>query len=68
MVLAENVNELDWGTEEGRFKTVRAILRHRVGGTEPSNEDVKTVVEELAYHWEDGQPWVLYDRQIDEWI
>jgi hypothetical protein len=63
-VLAESGKEMTWSDDDGRARCVRAVLRHRNGGAEPPAEDVKSVVLELAYHWEDGQPWTLYDGQL----
>jgi Restriction endonuclease len=64
LVLAESSEEMIWSDDDGRARCVRAVLRHRNGGAEPPAEDVKSVVLELAYHWEDGQPWTLYDGQL----
>lgn len=66
IVLSGSDDEMTWGDDEGRARCVRAILSHRNGGREPRIEDVKTVVLDLAYYWEDGQPWTLYDGQLSE--
>lgn len=64
MVLAGSIDEVSWGDDKARARCVAAILRHRGGGKEPSEEDVKRVVLEFAYWWEDGQPWTLWDGQL----
>jgi Restriction endonuclease len=66
VVLSGADEEMTWGEDEGRARCVRAILRHRNGGREPDVEDVKSVVLDLAYYWEDGQEWILYDGQLSE--
>lgn len=65
VVLSGPSDEIPWGSDSERARCVRAILMHR-DGKEPSPEDVKLVVCELAFHWEDGYPWVLYDAQLAE--
>jgi hypothetical protein len=45
---------------------MRAILKHRNNGKDPSTEDVKLAVRELAFHWQDGYPRVLYDAQLSK--
>lgn len=65
-VLAGPGQEVSWGDNEARAKCVAAILRHRGGGEEPDPEDVKRVVLELAYWWEDGQTWALFDGQLTD--
>lgn len=64
VVLAGGDDEVSWGDDDARARCVAAILRHRGGGKEPSEEDVKRVVLELAYWWDDGQPWTLWDGQL----
>jgi hypothetical protein len=64
-VLSGPSDEISWGADPERAHCVRAILKHRYG-KEPSADDVKLVVRELAFHWEDGYPWVLYDAQLAE--
>ena len=66
-VMSGTTSEISWNDDAGRAACIRAILQHRNNGREPSGEDVKIVVMELAYHWEDGQPWVLYDAQLAEY-
>jgi hypothetical protein len=67
VVLSGPVDEIYWGDDDARAKCMRAILRFRRDGSEPSSEEVKAAVLELAQHWEDGQTWVLYDGQLSEW-
>ena len=62
-VLGGTTDEISWGDDDARAVCLRAILSHRAG-TEASAEEVKLAVRELAYHWEDGLPWVLYSGQI----
>jgi len=57
-------DELSWGNDEERAKSAALILKHRRGGSEPPVEDIKTFVLEIAYHWQDGYPWVLYAGQL----
>jgi hypothetical protein len=57
---------VSWGDDEARAMCVAAILQHRSGGAEPDPEDVKRVVLELAYWWEDGQTWTLFDGQLTD--
>ena len=64
VVLSGSSDEVSWGSDEARASCVRAILRHRHGGKEPSSDDVKLVVRELAYHWRDGFTWILGDGQL----
>ncbi len=66
VVLSGTDEEMTWGEDEGRARCVSAILRHRNGGLEPDVGDVKSVVLDLAYYWEDGQEWILYDGQLSE--
>lgn len=66
VVLAGTDEEMAWGNDDARARCVRAILRHRNGGREPDTEDIKSVVLGLAYYWEDGQEWTLYDGQLSE--
>lgn len=63
-VVSGTTSQIHWNDDVGRAACVRAILRHRNQGAEPSADDVKRVVIDLAYHWEEGQPWVLYDAQL----
>jgi hypothetical protein len=58
-------DEVSWGSDPERARCMRAILNHR-HRREPSAEDVKSAVRELAFHWEDGYPWVLYDAQLSD--
>ncbi|HEY4277605.1 MAG TPA: restriction endonuclease [Conexibacter sp.] len=62
-VLSGPTTDISWGSDSDRARCVRAILKHRQG-QEPSADDVKLVVRELAFHWEDGYPWCLYDAQL----
>jgi hypothetical protein len=66
VILSGAINEVSWGDDTARAKCAREILRYRNGGQEPSEDDVKRVVFELAYWWEDGQTWTLWDGQLSE--
>lgn len=63
-VLTGATDEVSWSTDAGRAACMRAVLAHRNGAEEPPVDDVKLAVRELAYHWEDGYPWVLYAGQL----
>lgn len=67
VVLAGPIDEINWGEDDARAKCMRAILSYRNKGSDPSSEDVKAAVLELAQDWEDGQTWVLYDGQLSQW-
>lgn len=65
-VLSGTSDEISWSTDPGRARCMREILKHRNDGEEPCTDDVKLAVRELAFHWEDGYPWVLYDAQLSQ--
>ena len=63
-VLASGTDdELSWGDDRSRTACARIVLRHRLG-RDPSLEEVQDFVNEIASHWDDGYPWVLFTGDL----
>ena len=65
MLASGTDDELHWGDDAARAEIAKTVLAHRL--QEPPSEDyIRSFVDEIAADWENGQPWVVYSGDLHQ--